>query len=256
MASDLKNIVGDSPKLSKIVGGLTQAGAPVSSRIGYLLLSDVGAQKIMKWQGGAVTVFREHSNGANGLTFDHQGRLLAAEKERVTRTEKDGKITVLAQQSAADVVYAIDGNIYFSGTAAVHRVHPKSGAVIASRDCERPAGVALSPDQQKLYVADAGERNIRVFDIAADGALLNGRVFAAMKSGPAGGLKTDESGRVWVAGPGAILVFDKDGHHLGSISVPELPINLNWGEGFHNLFVTAGTSVYRIEANVHGTRTF
>ena len=256
MAAELKSIVGDSPKVTKITGGLARAGAPVYSRIGYLLFSDIAAGKIMKWQGGSLTVFRDNSNGANGITFDHQGRLLAGEKGRVTRTEKDGKLTVLAQRGATDVVYAIDGNIYFSGTAAVHRIHPKSGEAVASRDCERPSGIALAPNQQRLYVADAGQRNIRIFDIAANGALQNGRVFADIKVGPPGGLKTDESGWVWVAGPGGIWVFNKEGNSLGTIAVPESPGNLNWGEGFHNLFVTAQTSIYRIAAKVNGTRTF
>src|SRR5205085_2174064 len=94
---------------------------PVFSRIGYLLFSDVTANRILRWDSGKVKPFREKSNGANGLTFDHQGRLLTCERDRVTRTEKDGSITVLATAfegapliSPNDLVYAIDGSIYFS----------------------------------------------------------------------------------------------------------------------------------------------
>ena len=98
--------------------GLCIYGGPVFSRIGFLLFSDVTAKRIIRWDKGKVKTFRENSNGANGLTFDHQGRLLACEQDRVTRTEKDGTITVLATTlegarltSPNDLVYAIDGSI-------------------------------------------------------------------------------------------------------------------------------------------------
>src|SRR5262249_7265715 len=152
---------------------------------------------------GQISVFREKSNSANGLTFDHQGRLLACETGRVTRTEKDGKITVLAQafqgkglNNPNDLVYSIEGSVYFSDlrgrnatadsskpdSSAVYQITRKGEVRLASRDCERPNGVALSPNQQQLYIADSGQRNVRVYDIAGDGALKNGRVFAELKS--------------------------------------------------------------------------
>src|SRR5690242_3360949 len=105
--------------MDKVAGGFRFAEGPVFSRRGYLLFSDIPASRIMKWEKGAVTVFRENSNGSNGLTFDHQGRLLACERNRVTRTEKDGAITVLAEgKGPNDIVYAIDGSIYFSDLPA------------------------------------------------------------------------------------------------------------------------------------------
>src|SRR5262245_22380245 len=102
----------DNPE--KIAGGLGQAAGPVFNRRGYLLFCDVKAERILKWERGNVTTYREKSSGARALTFDHQGRLLACETKRVTRTEKDGRITVLADglNAPADVVYAIDGSIY------------------------------------------------------------------------------------------------------------------------------------------------
>src|SRR6266852_6308061 len=115
MPADLQKLVNGVPE--KIVGGFAFTEGPVFSRIGYLLFSDIPAKRIMKWERGKVTVFRENSNGANGLTFDHQGRLLACEAGRVTRTEKNGSITVLAEKGLTvpnDIVYAIDGSIYFS----------------------------------------------------------------------------------------------------------------------------------------------
>jgi gluconolactonase len=166
-----------------------------------------------------------------------------------------------------DVVYAIDGSIYFScprprgtpGDSAVYQVSRGGRVREVSKDCQRPNGVALSPNQQKLYVADSGARTVWVFDITADGSLKNGRVLGSLGSdlpGNPDGLKTDESGNVWVAGAGGIWVFHPEGKHLGTIPVPETPSNLNWGEGFRNLYITARTSVYRLETKVPGTRTY
>ncbi|HZT30084.1 MAG TPA: SMP-30/gluconolactonase/LRE family protein [Bryobacteraceae bacterium] len=252
-------------KVEKVAAGFAFTEGPVFSRLGYLLFSDIPAKRIMKWEKGSVSVFRENSNGANGLTFDHQGRLLACEANRVTRTEKDGSITVLAGgaqiQHPNDLVYAIDGSVYFSDLPAkiVYQVTRAGEVRPVARDCDRPNGVALAPNQQKLYVADSGQRNVRVYEVAGDGVLRNGKVFAELKSEAQGvpdGLKTDEEGNVWVAGPTGIWVFDRDGRHQGTIATPEVPSNCNWGEGFHGLYVTARTSVYRLHTKVNGTRTY
>jgi gluconolactonase len=205
----------------------------------------------MKWWQGNATVFRENSNGASGLTFDHQGRLLACEKGRVTRQEKDGKITTLADKGLRDIVYAIDGSIYFTDKSKLYQITPKGVLRVATDECQAPSGVALSPTQQKLYVSDG---KVRVFDIAADGALRNGRLFVDV-AGPAG-LKSDESGSVWVAAPGGIWVFDPHGKHLETIQTPEPPSNLSWGDGFRNLYITAATSIYKLQTKANGTRTF
>src|SRR6476646_7619887 len=118
----IETLVGTSPKIDKIATGVAFTEGAVFSRIGYLLFTDIPKNRIMKWQPGSdPSVFRENSNGANGLTFDHQGRLLTCEQNRITRTEKDGKITELAANidgktlaSPNDLVYAIDGSIYFT----------------------------------------------------------------------------------------------------------------------------------------------
>jgi gluconolactonase len=276
----IDSLVGATPKVEKIASGFQFTEGPVFSRIGYLLFSDIPNNRIMKWQPGAQpVVFRENSNGANGLTFDHQGRLLAAERNQVTRTEKNGSITVLATKmegkalvSPNDIVYGIDGSVYFTvlrprnapadaSTAdfsAVYHLTRKGELRIAPRDCERPNGVAMGPNQQKLFVADSGQRNVRVYDISGDGTPRNGRVFCELKaeSGGPDGLKTDEMGNVWIAGPGGIWVFDSKGTHAGTVPIPEPPSNCAWGAGFRNLYVTARTSVYRLEARVSGTRTY
>jgi gluconolactonase len=277
----LTDLVGPDPKIEKIATGFEFTEGPVFSRLGYLLFSDIPRNRIMKWRPGSdAEVFRENSNGANGLTFDHQGRLLTCERGRLTRTEKDGKITVLASKADGknlvhpnDVVYAIDGSIYFTvlrprnapadpeaaDFSAVYHITRKGEVRLASRDCDRPNGVALWPNQQKLLVADSGAKNIRVFDVSGDGTLRNGRVFCELKTESPGGpdgLKTDEMGNTWVAGPGGIWVFDPKGAHLGTVPMPENPSNCNWGAGFRNLYVTARTSVYRLETKINGTRTY
>src|SRR5215472_8568151 len=117
MQGELEKLTGPKPVVQKIAGGFGSVAGAVFSRIGYLLFSDAEANRIMKWNTGKISVFRENSNGAGALTFDHQGRLLACERGRVTRTEKDGKITTLAQKGLTapnDIVYSIDGGIYFS----------------------------------------------------------------------------------------------------------------------------------------------
>ena len=258
----------------KIAGGFGFTEGPVFSRIGYLLFSDLGANRIQKWEAGSAGLFRDPSNGANGLTFDHQGRLLACERGRVTRTEKNGSLTVLAERYRGkllngpnDLVYAIDGSVYFSDVrradapadasrtekSAVYRIDRKGEVRLESLECEMPNGVALSPDQQKLYVGDTRGGNIRVYEIAGDGSLKNGRVFAAARPD---GLKTDEDGNVWTTDDQAVTVFDSGGGRLGSIRMPEMPSNCAWGDGFRNLYVTARTSVYRVKTNVNGTRTY
>jgi gluconolactonase len=256
MAGPLEKLLGPGPVPEKIASGYGATDGPLFSRLGYLLFTDVPAARILRWEAGKVAVFRENANGARGLTFDHQGRLLACERNRLTRTEKDGAVTVLApvEGGPGDVVYAIDGSIYFTG-AAVWQVTRDGTVRVAARDCERPTGVALAPDQQKLYVSDAARHNVRVYEIEPDGALRPGRVFAEKLPSPAG-LKTDEQGNLWVAGGDAVTVLDSRGALIGALAFPEPVRNCNWGDAFRSLYTAAGGSVYRIPAKVNGTRTY
>jgi gluconolactonase len=251
-----------------ICTGFNFTEGPVFSRRGYLLFSDIPNQRIHKWERGQVTAIRENSNRANGLTFDHQGRLLAAEGGgRVTRLEKNGTWTVLASeglQAPNDLVYAIDGSVYFSDLAGgkVYQITrersgvggaPPKGDVRVVLETTAPNGVALSPNQQRLYVADVKTTKVRVFDIQADGRLDTGRDFAPLR---VDGLKTDEAGNVWMATPQGIAVHDRGGQALGLITFPETPSNCCWGEGFRGLYVTARKSVFHLPTKVSGTRTF
>jgi gluconolactonase len=291
----LFELVDRQAAVEKIAGGFGFTEGPVFSRRGYLLFSDIPNERIYQWTPGArggsessnPVVLRERSNRANGLTFDHQGRLLACEMGtgRVTRTEKDGTITVLAAEhegkrltSPNDLVYAIDGSIYFTdlpgrdaspaadrtNRPAVYRIErsqiPGRGRLeVVSEECQRPNGVALDPKQQLLYVADSARKEVRVHAIHDDGTLARGSVFAELTSDESGapdGLKTDERGNVYATGPGGVWVFDAKGKHLGTIVLPEQPSNLSWGNGFTGLYVTARTSVYYVATKVSGTRTF
>ncbi len=260
--------VGENAKIEKVAGGFTFTEGPVTSRLGFTLFSDIPANRIMRFEHGKTTVFRENSNGANGLTFDHQGRLLTCEKDRVTRTGKDGKITVIASESNGkpltapnDVVYSIDGSVYFTDLRGpgVYQIARKGDVKLVATDCQRPNGVALSPNQRKLYIADSGQRNVHVYDVEGDGSLKNGKALIELKGDKPGvpdGMKTDEAGNLWVTGPGGVWVIDAAGRHLGTILTPEVAANCGWGEGFRGLYITARTSLYKIATKVSGTRTY
>ena len=287
-------IVAGGTVVEKVLDGFQLAEGPAASRLGYLLFSDAANNKIWKYipkgsadvfEGGAsaskpgLIALRDQSNGALGLTFDRQGRLLACEAgaRRVTRTEKDGRITVLAERfgdkrlnGPDDILHAIDGTTYFTDPppgqgggeqprAGVYQIMRNGELRVVSTELEAPAGLALSPEQRILYVSDAAQNNIRAFEIKGDGVLVNGRIFATMKStgdGAAGGLKTDLKGNVYGAGPGGIWIFDKDGRHLGTIAMPEAATNLGWGDNYNALYITTRTSLYRIALKATGSRTY
>ena len=243
-------------ELQQITTGFMLAEGPVYNRRGYLLFSDIRNARIHKWEKGELSVFREYSNRANGLTFDHQGRLLAAEGGgRVTRTEKHGSITVLAEaglQGPNDIVYAIDGSIYFTDLpkGRVYQI-TRQGQVRVVAETAGPNGVALSPNQQHLYVADYKVGGVKIHAIEADGSLRPGKEFARLT---VDGLKTDEAGNVWMASVDGIEVYNVHGEPLGKIATPERPTNCGFSGG--TLYITTPGSVYRIQTKVFGTRTF
>ena len=261
-------LVSKSAEVKRIATGFGFTEGPVFSRRGFLLFSDIPNQKILKWERNEVVTLRENSNKANGLTFDHQGRLLAAEGGgRVTRTEKNGALTVLAEaglQAPNDLVYAIDGSVYFSDLpkSLVYQITrersgvggaPPRGEVRVVAEIPAPNGVALTPDQQKLYVAGVKNNIVRVYAIEPDGRLRDGRDFVPRR---VDGLKTDERGNVWMASESSVHVHSATGEHLGSIHLEERPSNCCWGAGFRGLYITAQKSVYHVPTEVPGTRTF
>ena len=288
---DFHRLIPADAEILRVATGFEFTEGPAYNRQDFLLFSDLPSERILKFTfpptsrgpaDGELSEFRVNSSRANGLTFDHQGRLLACEsgRGRVTRTEKNGVITVLAEQYAGkrlnspnDLVYNIDGSVYFTDMprqgqpagpeymshGAIYQI-PRRGALrMVYRDGRRSNGVALGPKQLTLFASDSRERNIRVFNIAADGTLRNTRVFAELNSpaeGAPDGLKTDEGGNVYCTGPGGLWIFNPAGTHLGTIVLPELPSNCCWGRGFRGLYITARTSVYYIRTTVSGTRTF
>jgi gluconolactonase len=227
-------------------------------------------------------VFRQPAGFANGHTVDRAGRLVSCEhgNRRVTRTEHDGSVTVLADRfggqrlnSPNDVVERADGSIWFTdpsygidtdyeghqaeseiGACHVYRIDPGSGDVrIAADDFERPNGLAFSLDESRLYIVDTRRKHIRLFDAAPDGTLSGGEVFAECDAGSFDGLRLDSTGRVWAAAHDGVHCFDPDGTLLGKLRVPEIVANLVFGGAQRNhLFITATTSVYALRVNVTG----
>jgi gluconolactonase len=228
---------------------------------------------------------------SNGLTFDREGRLCACEhgNRRVSRTEPDGSVVTLADRyqgkrlnSPNDLVIRSDGTLYFTdppyglsppygleGQQAeldfngVFRLTTQGDLALACRDFDRPNGLALSPDERRLYVADTPQYHVRVFDVAADGSLSGGRVFAELRGEGGGrpdGMKVDSQGNLWCTGPGGVWVFDHAGERLGSIRVPERQTaNVAWGpsgldsaEPWNWLYMTSHVAVYRLRTAVTG----
>jgi len=250
----------------------------------YLLFSDIPANKIFKLRSDLqIEIFRQPSGNSNGLTLDREGRLIACEhgNRRVTRTEKDGSITVLADRfqnkkfnSPNDVVVKSDGSIYFTDPPygikldqqeqpiqGVYMISPDSKEIrLVTDDFERPNGLAFSPDEKKLYIDDSSYlRHIRVFDVEENGSLFNGKIFHAMnvkEPGSPDGMKIDSYGNVFCTGAGGVWVFDPEGNHLGTILTPEKPSNCAWGDDdWKSLYITARTSIYKIRLNIPGIKT-
>jgi gluconolactonase len=231
---------------------------------------------------------------SNGLTLDRQGQVLAAEHggRRVTRIAHDGTRTVLAERfegkrlnSPNDLVVKSDGAIYFTdppyavqiGTPGiprpegwwkapipgkeltihgVYRLTPDGALLhLLADDFALPNGLAFSPDESVLYIADSAYKHIRAFDVGSDGALKNSRVLLDMASNDPGvpdGMKVDVQGNIFCTGPGGVWVCRDDSTLLGRIILPELPANVGWGENGSVLFATARTSVYRIQTKTRG----
>jgi len=284
----LQNILPDEPELEQIATGLRFTEGPVwDSQSGSLLFSDIPANRIYRWtEGQGIEVFRDPSGKSNGLTWDLEGNLLACEhlNRRLTRTLEDGGVAVVADtfggkrlNSPNDVVVRSDGSIYFTdppygillsdvGALAeqeqpcngVYRVRP--GVVepeLLLEDFDRPNGLAFSPDERTLYVADTSRYQIRAFQVAEDGALTGGDVFAQFSedqgAGRPDGMKVDEEGNLYTTGPGGLWILGADGTQLGQLRFPEKTANCGWGDADRrSLYVTASTSVYRLRTRIPG----
>jgi gluconolactonase len=280
--------------VERSAGGCRFTEGPVGFGDGrYLLWSDIPNDRILKWEEetGAVSAYRRPSNYANGNTRDRQGRLVTCEmgSQRLTRTEHDGRLTVLAHAFEGkrltgpnDVIVKSDGSIWFSDNGAgirgnylgdkapkempyrVYRLDPQSGALtIAVDDMERPNGLAFSPDESRLYVVDTpgGDKTGHVYDIVDGGTrAANGRVFFNAMPGYADGIRVDTDGNVWCGfaggeGQDGAAVFAPDGTLIGRILLPERCANLCFGGRKRNrLFMTASQSVYALYVEAQGVR--
>ncbi|MFE9422689.1 SMP-30/gluconolactonase/LRE family protein [Kitasatospora sp. NPDC006697] len=251
-----------------------------------LLFSDIPNDRLLRWDEttGAVSVFRSPAGHSNGNTLDREGRLISCEQgnRRVTRTEHDGRITVLADRyrglrlnSPNDAVVHSDGSIWFTdpdfgitsdyeghradpeiGACHVYRIDPASGEVrVAADGFAGPNGIVLSPDESRLYVADSRARVIRAFDLRPDGTLTGDRVFAAAPDSGFDNIRFDDGGRLWAAAfADGVHCYDPDGTLIGRLLVPGEVSNLAFGGPKNNrLFITAGTSVYSLVMAVTGT---
>jgi len=251
-----------------VADGLGFTEGPLWHPDGYLIFSDTTGGRICAVRDGALSTYRDMpGEGPNGLTWDRQGRLLVCFQDgrRVGR-ERDGRIEAVAERyegrrlnSPNDIVVRSDGRIFFSDPPyglkdeserelpynAVFTIAPDGELRALATDFEKPNGLAFSPDERVLYVADTARAHVRAFDVAADGALSGGDVFAEMREeGRPDGVKVDADGRVYVCA-GTVQVFAGDGKPLGVIDCPQSPANCAWGDDGSALYITARTSVYR-----------
>jgi gluconolactonase len=279
MADALSTIL-ETTQAERLATGFVFTEGPLWHPDGFYYFADVRASMLYRITPGRPhEVLREKTGGGNGTTFDLQGRLILCEGDnrRVTRRAADGRVEVLMDRFEGkrlnrpnDVVCRSDGSIYFTDPglrvpfaerevphAGVYRVAP-DGAVSLVADFEYPNGLAFSPDERLLYVANTRwAQYIHVLELDADGRMLRRRIFADMSSdetdGVPDGMKVDVEGRVYCTGPGGTWVFAPDGTRLGIIRTPEVPANLAFGgPDLRTLFFTARTSVYTLRAKVPG----
>ncbi len=257
----------------------------------YLVWSDIPNDRMMRFDetDGSVSVFRQPSLNANGNTADLQGRLVTCEHRgrRVTRTEPDGRITVLADRfdgkrfnSPNDAVVKSDGSVWFTdpsygidsdyegdaapseiGACHVYRIDPGGSVSIVADDFAKPNGLAFSPDESQLYIIDTGRshgpqypRHMRRFDVGADGRTLSGgAVFAESAVGMFDGLRVDVHGNIWTSSGDGVRCYAADGTLLGIIRIPEVVANCCFGGRKRNrLFICGTTSLYSVYLNTRG----
>jgi gluconolactonase len=273
-------------KVTKLAGDMGFIEGPVWIKDrGVLVFSDIPNDELKQWSPkGELTSFRKPSRNANGNTLDRAGRLLTCEHSgrRVSIKAQDGGVTTLVDafegkklNSPNDVVVHSDGTVWFTdpeyglknkpGTKQkedkqqpgnyVYRHDPRTGVTTAVvKDFVQPNGLAFSPDERKLYVADSGApRHIRVFDVGANGTLSSDRVFCSIDKGGPDGIRVDREGRVWSSAGDGVHIFAADGRRIGKILVAEAPANLCFGgaDG-KTLFLTARKSLYAVNVLTTG----
>jgi gluconolactonase len=274
------NLIDRDAKLQTVATGFGFTEGPMWDPAGFVYVSDETINKI----------FRVYPDGRkeevialgdpDGNTFDRQHRLIdcASVLRAIVAVTPDGKYRILVDHfegkklnSPNDAIIGPDGAIYFTDPTldlvagekqeipfqGVYRLDDHGGLRLLTKDLTQPNGLAFSPDGRKMYIDDSEKRNIRMYDVAPDGSLTNGRTFGEepgeKDDGVPDGIKVDKNGNLFVTGPKGIWVWDAKGNHLGTIAMPEQPANLAWGDkDYHTLYITATTSVYKLETKTTG----
>jgi gluconolactonase len=273
-------LIDRSAKLTVVGTGFGFTEGPMWDPAGFLYVSDETLNKIYRLYPDGRKEELISLGDPDGNTFDRQHRLIdcASVLRAVIEVTPDAKYKVLADHyegkklnTPNDVIVGPDGALYFTDPTmdftpemkqelpfeGIYRLDEKGNLRLLIKDLKQPNGLAFSPDGKRFYVDSDAEKNIRVYDVAADGSLTNGRIFGdeqgAKGEGVPDGMKLDKKGNLYVVGPKGIWVWDATGHHLGTIVVPEQPANLTWGDkDYRTLYITATTSVYRLRTKAQG----
>src|SRR5579872_1203497 len=274
-------LIAADAKLETVATGFGFTEGPVWDPAGFLYVSDEEINKIFRVSLKDGRKEELISLGdPDGNTYDLQGRLIdcASVLRAIIAISKDGKYKVLADRfegkkfnSPNDVIVGPDGAFYFTDPTldlpegqkqeipfqGVYRLDSKGNVRLLTKDLTQPNGLAFSPDGKRFYVDDSEQRNIRVYDVSSDGSISNGRIFGeepgGKDDGVPDGMKVDNKGNLFVVGPKGIWVWDVNGNHLGTIATPEQPANLAWGGAdLRTLYITATTSVYRLDTKTKG----
>jgi len=273
-------LIAHDAKLEVLASGFGFTEGPVWDPRGFLYVSDEELNKIFRVYLDGRKETLVSLGDPDGNTYDQQHRLVdcASVLRAIIRISSDGKYTILADRfeekkfnSPNDVVLGTDGALYFTDPTldlvkgekqelpyqGVFRLDASGKVSLLTKELSQPNGLAFSPDGQKFYVDDSKQRNIRVYDFRSDGTIANGRIFGEEPGGKGDGvpdgIKVDRDGNLYVTGPQGIWIWDAEGHHLGTIVMPEQPANLAWGDvDLGTLYITATTSVYKLRTTAHG----
>jgi gluconolactonase len=274
------NLIPKEAKLETVATGFGFTEGPVWDKDRFLYVSDEEINKIFRVYPDGRKEELISLGDPDGSTYDRGLRLIncASVLRAIIRISPDGKYTVLADRyqgkklnSPNDVVLGPDGATYFTDPTldipqgekqeisfqGVYRLDEKGNVTLLTKELSQPNGLAFSPDGKHFYVDDSEQRNIRVYDVRANGTVANGRIFAEEPGGKGDGvpdgMRVDRQGNIYVTGPKGIWVWDAQGHHLGTIVIPEQPANLTWGDGdYRTLYITATKSVYKLQTKARG----